>query len=164
MKTLFRILLFFTICTFVSCSDDEMEIQEIVDMEGPNFNRVSWIDNPAITNDPTGEILDGSNHRISIESGFHLLIDVVDESEIIQGEIYFTINNDPEIKEIIFSPDLIIESNQSGIGFVYRVNKIWLGPDEWYELQPGDTYQFFARFTDEFANESSMTWTADIVE
>lgn len=136
----------------------------MVDSSGPEFTRVSWIDNPWVDNDPTGDIFDGSNHTISIQSGFHLLINVNDQSNIDEGEIYYTVNNDPEIKEVLFSPDLIVNSTQSGISFVNRVDQIWLGPNEWYELQPGDTYQFNARFTDEFGNESRIGWTADIVE
>jgi len=158
------ILLLLVICLSAGCSDDDMDTEEMVDTEGPEFSRVVWIDNPGIDNDPAGGILDGSNHIISIQSGFHLLVRVDDQNTIDEGEIYFTINNDPEIREVLFSPELIINSTQSGVSFVHRVDRVWLGSDDWYELQPGDTYQFHARFTDEFGNESAMAWTADIVD
>ena len=89
MKSLISILLLFVICTVISCSDDEMEIQEIVDVEGPVLKRVKWIDHPRIDNDPTGEILDGSHHTINIGSHFQLAIDVIDENLIVEAEVYF---------------------------------------------------------------------------
>lgn len=164
MKSYFSILFLCVVCAFMGCSDNEEEMQELLDTEGPEFRRVEWIDSPFISNDPAGAIEDGGNYTISLEGGFHLLVDVRDANNIVEGEMYFTVNNDSEIKEVIFSPSLTIDLNQSGVGYVYRVNKVWLGPDQWYEIQPGDTYQFYARFTDEFDNESSISWTADVVD
>ena len=73
----------------------------------------------------------------------------------------FTINNDPAIKEET-SPTTGYK--ESSIGWLYEVYKVWLGPNEWYMIQPGDTCQFYARFKDEFGNENRIAWTADIVE
>jgi len=164
MKSAISFLFLFTICLLTSCSSDDADIQEIEDLVGPEFKRVIWISNNSIENQPEGYIVNESNYTISIESGFHLLIDVIDDNIIEEGDVYFTVNNDPDIKEVVFSPSLIIDNNESGVGYVYRVGKVWLGPDEWYILKPGDTYQFYAKFTDEFGNESSMTWTADLIE
>lgn len=164
MKSIFHLSLIGILLSLVSCSSDDSNMQEIMDTEAPEFVRVLWIDNPAIENDPAGDIVDNSNHTISIQSGFQLLIDVRDDNLISSGEVFFTVNNDPNIKEVIFSPELTIDSNQSGAGFTHRVDRIWLGPDEWYTLKAGDTFQFSASYTDEFNNKNRINWTADIVE
>jgi hypothetical protein len=157
-------LIFSLILFLFSCNETVILEPEFNDTNPPEFTRLEWIDNPWIDNDPVGIIENNSNHKISLEAGFHLLIQVNDASKIIEGDIFFTVNNDPSIKEVIFSPELIINSTESGIGYVYRVDKIKIDADTWYNVMPGDTYQFYASFTDENDLENTIFWTADIVE
>lgn len=164
MKTLSSTLLFFCLCLFMSCTEEDLSPTELVDDQGPEIYDVRWIDHPSIDNDPAGPIANRGNYTISIEAGFQVRMTIKDIHEIKTGALYFLVNDDEEIREDIVKEGSILDYKEGSIGFIRRGNKISIGNSVFYNLQPGDTYHFYANFTDELGNHSSYTWTADLVE
>jgi len=150
---------------FVACSDDSDGDEEMTpDTEAPVISNLRWIDSPFYENDPVGDITDGSNYTISIQDGFQLAFSASDQSDIVEGEVYFTVNNDPNIREVLLSTEIILDFKEASFGYYHRVGNISLGAGEFYDLQPGDTYQFYLRVEDEVGLGSIVQWTADLVE
>ncbi|MEM9920639.1 MAG: hypothetical protein AAF990_21255 [Bacteroidota bacterium] len=164
MKSITSALCLLALCFFVSCSDDDMDLQEVVDTEGPEVYQSTWVDNPGVDNEPSGPIENGGNYTISIASGFHLVLSIRDISNIVSGSVYFLVNDDPDIRENIIYEGTTFDYDEGSIGFVHRVNSISLGNGVFYDLKVGDTFNFYATFTDAVGNSTEMSWTADLVE
>lgn len=164
MKAIKLILLFGMFGFLASCGEDEVIVEEKVDLEGPDIFDVRWIDHPSIENDPAGPIVDGGNYTISIEAGFQVNIDIMDDSNIESGVVYFLANNDPDIRENIIYEGTVFNYTEGTISFVHRVDQMSLGAGVFYDLKAGDVFHFYSNFTDEHGNESSMSWTADLID
>lgn len=165
MKSIFPLFLLLALFAPIGCSDDTAEPLEALDISGPEFTRVTWIGYPWVDNEPTGEISNGSHHIMSLEADFFQLnLQVEDENFIAKADCYFTVNNDPEIKETILERDPMVGLKEFSLGFSRHLGWIQLGIEGRYYIEVGDTFQFYLNFIDEFGNESSMSWTAEIVE
>lgn len=163
MKTITPIFIFSLITLFASCSKEDPELP-VVDNEGPEIHNLRWIDSPFYEGDPSGPIEDGENYMIGIDSRFQFNMDILDASNIEIGNVYFLVNNDPDIKETFISEGTIFGYKEGSIGIIYDIFKIALGGGEFYHIQEGDKFNFYVEFTDEHGNTSSISWTADIVE
>lgn len=163
-KLLPIVLCAFSLCVFVSCSDEESERTEIEDNEGPEIYEARWIRVPAVENDPEGNIVAGGNYTISLQEGFHLKLGFRDLSDIESGYVYFLVNDNPEIRENIIYEGTVFNYQEGALGYVHQVKKISLGVGEFYNLQVGDKYHFYASLSDVHGNTTTMTWTADLVE
>ncbi len=164
MKTIKLIVSLSLIFCFISCTEDEPTNQiETIDNEGPLLRDIRWVDSPFVDGDLSGPIQDGGNYTLSIAAGFQISIDITDQNYIQEGVIYFLVNDDPTIRENIIYEGTEFGYSEGTINFVHRVDKIALGQGEFYEVKPGDTYNFYAEFEDEFGNKTSVSWSADLV-
>lgn len=163
MRLLLKTCVLLLLCTLVACGEDEPETASpVADIAGPEITNLRWIDHPRF-DDPSGPIEDGGTYQISIANGFQMIYTFRDASNLRATDCYILVNDDPTLREDI----LTIENlgyREGTSTFTHRVGSFWIGPGEFYDLQPGDTYHFYFNVDDEFGNATSMSWTADLVE
>ena len=147
-------------CLLYSCSG------KVIDNEAPDVYDLRWFDHPDIENDPGGDIVDGGNYTIGIESGFHIVLKVWDEVGFEYTEAYLLLNGDPEIRrDFIRNGDMSYGTKNVSASLSIRTgNELWITGDRRYTLEAGDTYEFYIKFVDIYGNTTEMFWTADIVE
>ncbi len=88
MKSIHTFFLFSFVCLLMSCAKDDIEVQPVIDNDGPEIYNIVWVDHPSLANDPSGPIVDGGNYVISIKDGFQFKIDVKDASNVGSGSVY----------------------------------------------------------------------------
>ena len=155
-KLLLILFLFMPLLTVFSCQDDDdVDMDTMVeDTEAPNFDFLK------INLDE--DIVEGDRFEISRSEGFRLDFNLSDDNNMVDLEAYFLVNNDPDIRSNIAT--VVINSTDYGVGYIFQVQRISLGNGVFYDIEIGDTFHFFITVTDEFDNEQTVTFIADIVE
>lgn len=162
LSKIFAILL---LVGLYSCEEEPVVVEDpINDTSPPEIYDFRWIDSPFYENDIGGPIIDGENYTLTISDGFQYILKVRDETNIAEGELYMLVNNDESLRETFLSKDIILDFKEGSFGYYFRVPKIALGSGVFYDLKPGDKYYFYLRFEDELGQETTMQWTADLVE
>lgn len=157
-------LLLLAICCFMSCEDDATIRPQPMDEEGPAIHNVRWINFPSVPNGPTGPIENGSNHNIPLGSCFQFTLIVEDQSEFATSEVFFLINDDPNLRRNIVRESNLTGLKETSIFSTSCAVRLSLGAGVFYDMSAGDSLHFYVNLTDTRGNPSNYSWTAELVE
>ena len=153
MRTNALSLLLFTLLLFTACQKEE--IVPTADTTAPVFTRLQVnLEFDANNND---------RFELSLSEGFRIDLNVKDENTIVFFEGFFLVNDDPEIRSNVLGQP-VVNMEEFGGGFIHEVDSISLGSGVFYNVQVGDTYNFYFTVRDEFDNERNISFIADVVE
>ncbi len=163
MKFTKLILLALTVLMF-SCEKESIVEEQLEDTSPPEIYDARWIDRPSTDLDFGGPIVDRENYTISITGGFQFVIQLRDQSNLEQGEIYFLVNNDENLRYTVLNKTNVLNTTDYSVGCLYEHFKLSLGEGEFYDYKEGDRFNFYLNFEDELGQDISMQWTADLIE
>lgn len=159
-----RLLMLASILFMLSCEKELVVEEQVEDTSPPEIYDARWIDRPSTDLDFGGPIVDGENYSISITGGFQFVIKARDVSNLAQGEIYFLVNNDETLRYSVLKKSNVLNTPDYSVGCLYNHNALSLGSGMFYDYKEGDRFYFYLNFEDELGQETSMQWTADLIE